>query len=115
VETVDSIVIDYAGMNAAVLGAWLLIATAAGVAARRIVKGRKIIGLWGDAVIGMIGIFLVGTLLRSVGVDLSVTLFSLQPDSWTFNAAVWVDILLTALLGAFLIRAVLSPFAGKGG
>ena len=110
----DHIVIDYAGMNAGVIAAWLLIATLAGLLARRIVRGRKLIGLWGDAAIGLIGVFLFGTLLRAVGVDLSVTLFSLQPESWTFNAAVWADIVISALLGALLIRAVLRPVTGKG-
>ncbi len=109
----EHIVIDYAGMNAGVIAAWVLIATVAGFAARRIVRGRKF-GFWMDMAVGLVGIFLFGTLLRAVSVDLSVTLFSLQPGDWPFNAAVWADITISALAGALLIRAVLRPFTGKG-
>lgn len=109
----DNIVIDYAGMNAGIIAAWVLIATAAGFTARRVVRGRKF-GFWVDMAIGLIGIFLFGTLLRAVGVDLSATLLSLQPGDLPFNAALWADIIISALLGALLIRAILRPFTGKG-
>jgi uncharacterized membrane protein YeaQ/YmgE (transglycosylase-associated protein family) len=109
----DAIIIDYAGMNAAIIGAWVLIATGAGFIARRVVKGRNF-GLWLDMLIGLIGTFLFGTLLRAVGVDLSATLLSIQPGDLPFDAALWADIVISALVGALLIRAVMRPFTGKG-
>ena len=61
----DAIRIDYAGMNAGVILAWLLIATTAGLIARMAARGRRLMGLWGDMAIGLVGIFAVGTLFRA--------------------------------------------------
>jgi uncharacterized membrane protein YeaQ/YmgE (transglycosylase-associated protein family) len=110
----EQVRIDYAGMQAGEIAAWMLIATAAGLLARRLVRGRKLLGLWGDAAIGLIGVFLMGTLFRAFGFDLSVFLYSLQPEEWTFDLAVWVDVALAALLGAALIRLILRPLTGRG-
>lgn len=104
----DGLRIDYAGMHAGALIAWWLIATGAGYLARRATRGRPILGLWGDAVIGMLGVFLLGTLFRAFNFDLSVMIFSSAPDN--FELAVWLDIAATALLGALLLRAVLRLF-----
>ena len=108
----DALHIDYAGMNAGVITAWFAIATGAGFLARMIVRGRSIIGLWGDAAIGLIGIYLVGTLFRAFDFDLSVYLKEIQPD-WDFDLAVWLDITIAAALGSLLIRAIIRPFTGK--
>ncbi len=80
----DAIRIDYAGMNAGAIIAWILIATAAGLIARSAVRGRKLMGLWGDMAIGLIGVFLIGTLFRAFHFDLSVWLKSIEPD-WQFD------------------------------
>lgn len=107
----DAIRIDYAGMNAGVIVAWLLIATVAGLLARVAVRGRRLMGLWGDMAIGLIGTFAVGTLFRAFHFDLSVWLKSLEPD-WKFDFAIWADIAVSALLGAFAVRLILRPFTG---
>jgi uncharacterized membrane protein YeaQ/YmgE (transglycosylase-associated protein family) len=105
--------IDYAGMNAAEIAAWLLIATGAGFAGRAIVKGKKFLGLWGDAAIGLIGVFLVGTLMRAFNFDLTGWLRGVLPESMS-EFAIWIDIALSALLGSIVIRAVMRPFTGGG-
>ena len=107
----DAIRIDYAGMNAGVILAWLLIATTAGLIARMAARGRRLMGLWGDMAIGLVGIFAVGTLFRAFHFDLSVWLQSLEPD-WKFDFAIWTDVALSALLGALLLRLILRPFTG---
>lgn len=105
--------IDYAGMNAAEIAVWLLIATAAGLAGRAIVRGKKFLGLWGDAAIGLIGVFLVGTLMRAFNFDLTAWLTGVLPASMA-QFAIWVDIAISALLGSIVIRAILRPFTGGG-
>lgn len=108
----DAISVDYAGMHAGVIAAWLLIATLAGYFARRLTRGRGLLGLWGDAAIGLIGIYLVGTLFRAFDFDLAVMIFSWAPDD--FDLAIWLDIATSAMIGALLIRAVLRAFgAGR--
>lgn len=103
--------VDYAGMNAAQIAAWLLIATAAGFAGRALVKGKAIFGLWGDAAIGLIGVFLLGTLMRAFHFDLTQWLMSFLPNS-TAAFTIWIDIAITSFVGAILIRAILRPFTG---
>ncbi len=108
----EAISVDYAGMHAGVIAAWLLIATLAGYLARRLTRGRALLGLWGDAAIGLIGIYLVGTLFRAFDFDLAVMIFSWAPDD--FDLAIWLDIATSAMIGALLIRAVLRAFgAGR--
>lgn len=102
--------IDYAGMHAGVLTAWFLITTAAGYLARRVTHGRSLLGLWGDAAIGLVGVFLVGTLFRAFDFDLAVMIFSWAPDN--FDLAIWLDIATTAIIGALLLRAILRVFGG---
>jgi uncharacterized membrane protein YeaQ/YmgE (transglycosylase-associated protein family) len=106
---------DYAGMNAVEIAGWVLIATAAGWTARTVVKGKKFFGLWGDMVIGLVGVFLLALLLKQIlGVNLAERLRVYLPAD--FSAfAVWLDIAITAFLGALVIRAVLRPFTGGGG
>lgn len=106
---------DYAGMNAAEIAGWVLIATAAGWIARFIVKGKKFFGLWGDMIIGLVGIFLLGLLLRQIlGVNLAERLRAYLPADFA-AFAVWLDIAISAFLGALVIRGVLRPFTGGAG
>jgi uncharacterized membrane protein YeaQ/YmgE (transglycosylase-associated protein family) len=106
--------IDYAGMNAAEIAGWLLIATAAGFVGRVLVKGKSFFGLWGDAVIGLLAVFLLGTVMRALNFDLTNWIGGVAPASMA-GSTVWIDIALSALLGAILIRAILRPFTGAGG
>jgi uncharacterized membrane protein YeaQ/YmgE (transglycosylase-associated protein family) len=105
---------DYAGMNAVEIAGWVLIATAAGWTARAIVKGKKFFGLWGDMVIGLVGVFLVALLFQVLGVNLASRLRAYLPADFA-AFAVWLDIAISAFLGALVIRAVLRPFTGGGG
>jgi len=103
--------VDYGGMNAGQIAAWMLIATLAGVLARWLVRGRKVLGLWGDAVFGLVGAFVVGTLLRAVHIDFATLIKSWAPD-YGFDVAVWIDIAASALAGALLLRLLLRPVTG---
>jgi uncharacterized membrane protein YeaQ/YmgE (transglycosylase-associated protein family) len=105
---------DYAGMNAAEIAGWVLIATAAGWVARFIVKGKKFFGLWGDMIVGLVGIFLFALLFQVLGVNLAARLRSYLPADFA-GFAVWLDIIISAFLGALVIRGVLRPFTGGGG
>ena len=102
---------DYAGMNAAEIAGWVLIATAAGWTARTVVKGKKFLGLWGDMVIGLVGVFLVALLFQVLGVNLAARLRAYLPADFA-SFAVWLDIAISAFLGALVIRGVLRPFTG---
>lgn len=104
---------DYAGMNAAEIAGWVMIATAAGWTARFIVRGKKFFGLWGDMIIGLVGIFLLALLFQVLGVNLAERLRTYLPaDLAAF--ATWLDIAISAFLGALVIRGVLRPFTGGG-
>lgn len=109
----DFIVADYAGMNAGIIIGWILIATGAGYAARSIVRGKSIFGLWGDMAIGLIGIFLMAIILNLLGVNLSERLRTWVPSLGSLT--VWINIALSALIGALILRAILRPFTGGGG
>lgn len=106
--------VDYAGMNAAEIAAWLLIATAVGFLGRILVKGKPFFGLWGDAAIGLLGVFLVGTLMRAFNFDLTAWLKGVAPSSIA-DFTIWLDIAISALVGAIVIRAILRPFTGGAG
>ena len=103
--------VDYGGMNAGQIAAWMLIATVTGVLARWLVRGRQFLGLWGDAVIGLVGAFVMGTLLRAVHIDLAKLVKSWTPD-YGFDVANWIDIIASALVGALLLRLLLRPVTG---
>ncbi len=106
--------IEYAGMNAGVIAAWVVIATAAGWTARTIVRGKKLLGLWGDMAIGLVGIYLMALLFGALQVDLDARLESFLPQGST-GFARWLDILVSALIGTLAIRTVIRPFTGGGG
>ena len=100
-------------MNLGVLALWLLIATLVGFAARKAVRGKSVFGLWGDAAFGILGVFLIGTLLKAFNVSLSGWLasFDLGPLN---TVTLWLDVALIAVVGALIIRGVLRPITGKG-
>jgi uncharacterized membrane protein YeaQ/YmgE (transglycosylase-associated protein family) len=105
--------IDYDGANVAEIAIWILIVTAAGFLGRVLVKGKNFFGLWGDALIGLLGVFILGTLLRAFKFSLTGWLTEVSPDSidpYVF----WLDIGLCALVGAIILRAILRPFTGGG-
>ncbi len=104
----DGIWVDYAGMNAGEIAIWLLISTAVGVLARMIVRGRVILGLWGDAAIGLIAIFAVGTVMRALDFNLASWLAETVPA--VSGVSLWLDIAISGFVGALLIRVVLKPF-----
>ncbi len=109
----DKLAIEYSGMNLGVLALWLLIATLVGFAARKAVRGKAIFGLWGDAAFGILGVFLIGTLLKAFGFSLSGWLagFDLGPLN---DVTRWLDVALIAFIGALIIRGILRPITGKG-
>lgn len=109
----DFIVADYAGMNVGIITAWILIATGAGYAARQIVRGKAMFGLWGDMAIGLIGVFLMAIILNLLGVNLSERLRTWAPSLG--DITVWINIALSALIGGLILRAVMRPFTGGGG
>jgi uncharacterized membrane protein YeaQ/YmgE (transglycosylase-associated protein family) len=108
----DKLAVDYSGMNLGVLALWLLIATLAGFAARKIVRGRPVLGLWGDIAFALLGVFLVGTLFQAFDVSLTSWIASL--DLGPLNDVTrWVDIALVAFIGALALRGVLRPITGR--
>jgi uncharacterized membrane protein YeaQ/YmgE (transglycosylase-associated protein family) len=105
--------ITYGGTNVAEIAIWILIVTAAGFLGRMLVKGKSFFGLWGDALIGLLGVFLIGTLLRAFRFSLTGWLTETVPDSIA-PYVFWIEIGLCAVVGALVIRAVLRPFTGGG-
>ena len=66
-----------------------------------------------SAPFGILGVFLVGTLLKAFNVSLTgwIAGFDLGPLN---DVTKWLDITLIAFLGALVIRGVLRPITGKG-
>ena len=109
----DKLAVVYSGMNLGVLALWLLIATLAGFAARKIVRGRPVFGLWGDIGFALLGLFLIGTLFQAFDVSLTNWIASL--DLGPLNDVTrGVDVFAVAFLGALVLRAVMRPITGKG-
>ncbi len=104
----DKLAIEYSGMNLGVLALWIVVLTLAGFAARKIVRGRAILGFAGDALFGLLGVFLVGTLLKAFEISLTawIASFDLGPLN---DVTRWLDILLIAFVGALVLRGVLRP------
>jgi uncharacterized membrane protein YeaQ/YmgE (transglycosylase-associated protein family) len=95
-------------MNLGELSLWLLIATGAGFAARKIVRGRAIFGLWGDVVFAILGVFVVGSLLKAFGITLTGWISDLNLGPLN-DVTRWVDIALVAFIGALVLRGILRP------
>ena len=77
----DKLAVEYSGMNLGVLALWIFVLTLAGFAARKIVRGRSLLGFLGDATFGLLGVFLVGTLLKAFEMSLTtwIASFDLGP------------------------------------
>lgn len=105
-----SLEFSYAGMNAGVLGAWILVGLTAGYLARVALGGPKPLGLFGDMLVGLFGAFGLGAVLRLVDVDLTAQILRLIPGL-TPSTAIWVDVVITAFLGAVVIRLALRALA----
>jgi uncharacterized membrane protein YeaQ/YmgE (transglycosylase-associated protein family) len=101
-----SLTFVYAGMDAATLLGWIVIATITGMAARRIVQGKPLLGLWGDMVIGLLGAFALGWGLRRIGFDLSQEILTARPGI-SSPVAIWVDVFAVSFVGALVLRAAL--------
>lgn len=97
---------DYAGMNGLILVAWIALLTIAGLAARQIVQGKPLLGLWGDMAIGLVGAFAVGWLLRQLDFDLSQTILNARPGIGS-PTAIFVDVFVVAFAGALVLRLLL--------
>jgi uncharacterized membrane protein YeaQ/YmgE (transglycosylase-associated protein family) len=104
----DKLAIEYSGMNLGVLALWIAVLTLAGFAARKLVRGRPLLGFFGDAGFGLLGVFLIGTLLKAFEVSLTtwIASFDLGPLN---DVTRWLDILLIAFIGAVVLRGVLRP------
>ncbi len=108
----DKLALEYSGMNLGILALWILVLTLVGFAARKIVRGKPIIGLMGDAIFALLGVFLVGTLLKAF--DMSFTGWIASFDLGPFNDVTrWLDIALIGFLGALVLRGILRPITGR--
>ena len=99
--------IEYAGMNAVDMAAWVVIATLAGLAARQMFKGKPLAGLWSDLVIGLVGAFALGWGMRQIGFDLSKSILAAQPGI-SSHVAIWVDIFVAAFVAAIEYGSIAS-------
>lgn len=102
--------LNYAGMNAGVLGAWLLIGIIAGVLAAIIIRGPRPFGHLGDLLIALVGAFGLGWILRALNVDITTYVVRFAP-SLTRQMAIWIDVFLVALIGAIIIRIIMRLIA----
>ena len=108
----DKLAVEYSEMNLGILVLWLLITTAAGFAARKIVRGKPVLGLWGDIAFALLGVFLVGTLMKAFDFSLTGWIASLNLGPLN-DVTRWVDVFVVAFLGALVLRAILRPITGK--
>jgi uncharacterized membrane protein YeaQ/YmgE (transglycosylase-associated protein family) len=109
----DKLAVEYSGMNLGTLALWLLIGTLAGFLARKIVRGRSVFGLWGDIAFALLGVFVLGTVLKALNVSFTgwIASFDLGPLN---DVTRWVDVFLVAFLGALILRGILRPITGRG-
>ena len=96
----------YAGMHAGVLITWIILTTLAGLIARQIVQGKAHLGLWGDMIIGIVGVFLAGWVMHYFNFDLSQSILAAQPDL-PQRVIIWADVLVTSFVGALVLRLLL--------
>lgn len=99
-------------MTPVVPALWLLLATVAGFAARKSVRGRPVFGLWGDIGFALPGVFLVGTLRKAFDVSLTDWIAGLDLGPLS-DVTGRVDVFLIAFLGAIVLRGMLRPITGK--
>lgn len=109
----DKLAVVYSNMNLGELVLWLLLATIAGFAARKIVRGKAVLGLWGDIAFALLGVFLVGTLMKAFAFSLTdwIAGFDLGPLN---DVTKWLDVFAVAFIGALVLRGILRPITGKG-
>jgi uncharacterized membrane protein YeaQ/YmgE (transglycosylase-associated protein family) len=107
----EKLAVFYAGTDLGHMAIWLLLATAAGFGARKIVRGKSVLGFWGDAAFGLLGVFLIGTLLNAFNLSISSWIAGLNLGPLD-TVAYWVDVAVVAFLGALLIRGILRPVTG---
>lgn len=97
----------YAGMNASLLGTWIGLLTIAGLISRKVLRTPALLGLFGDLLVGMVGLFGLGWILQQFDIDVSRMIVG----SVSRNTAIWLDAGLVALAGALLIRLILKPLS----
>ena len=122
----DKLAVVYSGMNLGVLALWLLIATLAGFIARKIVRGRPVLGLWGDIGFALLGTAVLTSLrqallaqrrrhsrvLKGLGFASAMGIVSIGIHSFAdFNLHVTVNSLWFIVLLAF---AWVAAFVGEG-
>ena len=95
-------VLTYAGMRADTLFIWVLIAAAAGSLTGLLLRGPKI-GLFGNLVLGLLGLFAAGGLLKHFGIDLTAKLLELAPQIG-MPYALWLDMAIVSFVGALILR-----------
>jgi len=77
------------------------------------VRGRAVLGLWGDIGFALLGVFLIGTLMKAV--DISLTDWIASLDLGPLNDVTrWLDVFVVSFLGALVLRSILRPITGKG-
>lgn len=100
-------------MTLVVPAPWLLLATVAGFAARKSVRGRPVFGLWGYIGFALPGVFLVGTLMKAFDVTLTDWIAGLDLGPLS-DVTGRVDVFIVAFLGAIVLGAILRPITGRG-
>lgn len=95
-------------MNLGVLAIWIAVLCLTGFVARKIVRGRPILGFMGDAGFGLLGLFIVGSLLKAFEVSL-MGMIGNAGVGVPIEVRRWVDIALVSLIGALVLRAILKP------
>jgi hypothetical protein len=93
-------------MNLGVLAIWIAVLCLTGFAARKIVRGKPVLGFMGDAGFGLLGLFIVGSLLKAFEVSLMGMIGS---TGLPLEVRRWFDIALVSFIGALALRAILKP------
>jgi hypothetical protein len=70
-------------------------------------------GLWGDIGFALLGVFLIGTLMKAFDVSLTNWIASLNLGPLN-DVTKWVDVFVVAFLGALVLRGILRPITGRG-
>jgi uncharacterized membrane protein YeaQ/YmgE (transglycosylase-associated protein family) len=94
-------------MNLGVLAVWIAVLCLTGFAARKVVRARPVLGFMGDAGFGLLGLFVVGSLLKAFEISLMGSLGNL--GGVPIEIRRYVDIALVSFIGALALRAVLKP------
>ncbi len=106
-----SSVFEYALLGVDHLAIWIAITLSAGFVSQA-VPGPRFMGLFGDFLVGVIGAFVVGYLFKGP-LNLNATLWLNLGQDLDCETSVWLDLLIVAFIGAFVVRLLLMPFAPK--